>query len=568
MGKILLAILTFIFYSGVSFNPAWAITDPLAVSNNRFGIHVIDANDFDQAASLVNSTGGDWGYVTVVIREDDRDPAKWQQNFDRLRRLHLIPIVRLATSLDGQSWRAPAPDQADSWADFLSRLNWVIQNRYIILFNEPNHAKEWGGSVKPEEFAAIITAFSQALKARSPDFFILPGAVDSASPNGTDTMSASHFYKLMHASDPSIFKRYDGLASHSYPHPNFIGPVSGTGPGSITAYRWEVEFLKTFGLKSALPVFITETGWVHRGSGNGPGLSLDQAAANYRQSFAKVWTDANLVAVTPFVLKYPAPPFQQFSWIAADGTSPFSFYSQIQSMTKTKGLPERSVAIIINQADIPLKLVVNSAYTFPIQITNRGQAILENDTLLEFNSGLLSGQSYVYRFQNLEPNQTVAIPVNFSTSSQPGPYQLMAKLVYQGKNLPTNLDASINVIASPDLLIQAQLWLHRRLRPEPASLKIYADKVLVKTISPLQLSQGRATISGLTDVIPNRDYRFTLSKPYYLPRSVTARLNETTTEIKFPLSLPLDFYPDGRFNLNDLAAFWLHPLRALTLLFS
>ena len=70
-----------------------AIVDPLTSPNNRFGIHIIDEGDLEDAAKLVNSEGGDWGYVTVVIRKDERDTARWQKGFDRMRRLHLIPIV-------------------------------------------------------------------------------------------------------------------------------------------------------------------------------------------------------------------------------------------------------------------------------------------------------------------------------------------------------------------------------------------------------------------------------------------------------------------------------------------
>ena len=38
--------------------------NPLAVPNNRYGIHIVDTNDIPQLPALVNSSGGDWGYVT------------------------------------------------------------------------------------------------------------------------------------------------------------------------------------------------------------------------------------------------------------------------------------------------------------------------------------------------------------------------------------------------------------------------------------------------------------------------------------------------------------------------
>ena len=57
--------------------PAQAVFDPLAVPNNRVGVHILDPQEIHQAAKLVNSSGGSWGYVTIPIRSNDRDREKW-----------------------------------------------------------------------------------------------------------------------------------------------------------------------------------------------------------------------------------------------------------------------------------------------------------------------------------------------------------------------------------------------------------------------------------------------------------------------------------------------------------
>jgi len=123
-------------------------------ANNKFGMSLLQPtqNDIEKTANLVNSQGGDWGYVTLVIQEDDRDRGKWQGLFDELRRHHLIPIVRIATKPEGENWRRPKPEEAGGWAQFLDSLNWVVKERYVVLFNEPNHAWEWGGEVNPEDY--------------------------------------------------------------------------------------------------------------------------------------------------------------------------------------------------------------------------------------------------------------------------------------------------------------------------------------------------------------------------------------------------------------------------------
>src|SRR4030042_1329311 len=78
----------------IPLNPVWSIYDPLTVPNNKYGIHIIDENDLENAAALVNSSGGDWGYVTLVITEQDRSSDKWTGIFDTMKNYHLIPLIR------------------------------------------------------------------------------------------------------------------------------------------------------------------------------------------------------------------------------------------------------------------------------------------------------------------------------------------------------------------------------------------------------------------------------------------------------------------------------------------
>ena len=89
--------------------PAQAVFDPLAVPNNRVGVHILDPQEIHQAAKLVNSSGGSWGYVTIPIRSNDRDREKWIRFFDNAKKEKLIPIIRLATYPEGPAWVKPTP---------------------------------------------------------------------------------------------------------------------------------------------------------------------------------------------------------------------------------------------------------------------------------------------------------------------------------------------------------------------------------------------------------------------------------------------------------------------------
>src|SRR3990167_8773925 len=148
----LISFLTALFvFSYLFTSKTIAVYEPASVPNNRFGIHIIDPVDVEDASALVNSSSGDWGYVTLVITQTQRDTKRWQEVFDKARRLHLIPILRQATKPLGNIWEKTSPGDIDSWVNFFSSLNCVTKNRYIVIGNEHIHAKEWGGEINPEE---------------------------------------------------------------------------------------------------------------------------------------------------------------------------------------------------------------------------------------------------------------------------------------------------------------------------------------------------------------------------------------------------------------------------------
>src|SRR3989344_2503379 len=118
---IVLSIIIFFF----STYPAYAVENPLGVPNNKIGIHILFPEEIDQASSLINTNGGDWGYVTIPIQAIDKNLLKWQAFMDRAKTLHVIPIIRLATEGDyfnTKVWRKPTGEDVLDFANFLSSL--------------------------------------------------------------------------------------------------------------------------------------------------------------------------------------------------------------------------------------------------------------------------------------------------------------------------------------------------------------------------------------------------------------------------------------------------------------
>jgi len=233
--------------------------------NNKYGIHLAQPHTeaLQEAKNLVNSSGGDWGYVTLVMQEDDRNQEKWQEIFDKMREMHLIPLIRLATKPEGEVWRRPQKEDVDGWVNFLESLNWVMKERYIILFNEPNHGPEWGGEVNAKNYGETSFEFAKKLKEKNKDYFIMLAGMDASAPSYPPNMEDEElfFKEMLHATSYKLQDYVDGLSSHSYPNPGFAGSPYDTGRKSIRGYQWELQMLKTLGVEKDLPVFITETGW-------------------------------------------------------------------------------------------------------------------------------------------------------------------------------------------------------------------------------------------------------------------------------------------------------------------
>lgn len=561
--------LVYLFFSSANF--ANAISDPLSVENNRFGIHILSESDLETAANLVNSNGGAWGYVTLVIPRNERDIAKWQKVFDRMRELKLIPLVRLATTAKAGSWEKPEPTEAVAWATFLNSLNWVVKNRYIILFNEPNHDKEWGGAASAIEYAQVVRSFSDELKKASEDYFIMPAGMDLAAGNSRDTINASDFLKRMYDYDKDIFKKFDGWSSHSYPNPGFSGSPDDAGKNSIRGFLWELEYLRAFGLKPNIPVFITETGWIHE-EGKVANPNAHKAASTaefFKSAYEKAWQHAQIVAVTPFILNYENPPFEYFSWV--DHRNPeksfFPQYEVVKNMEKKSGNPEQIHSYKFLESPIPTQLIQDSSYLLDPQMINNGQSIWETgDVTVEVTSTFPS-EVLIENPPSLKPFENYKLPIRIQTPSELGSFDITLKFFHKGKPLGEEIVRSIEVIPPTEIQLKASLGWKRDSTVTDMKLLIYEADRLIKEINSLTLDAGISIVPPVHDVIPGQTYRFVLVKSGYLPAQTVTFLSPSgITTLEFGRLLPIDFNSDGKFSLRDIFRAILDPVTTLKII--
>ena len=295
--------------------------------NNKFGMYIhASSEQIAEAASLINSNGGDWGWVLVPMDGRQRDAGFWQGIFDTCKAHHIKPLIQLFNNNTCDVNEMDFP----GLAQFLNQLSWPTKHLYVSVFNEVNAKDYWCEKLAPEEYAVVLNTAIDSFKAVNQNFFLMPAGFNSSCRSGPRYLDEEDFLLRMNAAVPGIFGKIDGWANHAYPQPEFSGdfynPPSWYGVrDQIENYKWEIGLLQRhFGI-SDLPIFITETGWAHsEGHLNKWQYKHSSVTARYfDDAYRNHWLPNNqIVAILPFVWYKPDAP--NFNWKRDDG----SFYPQ------------------------------------------------------------------------------------------------------------------------------------------------------------------------------------------------------------------------------------------------
>lgn len=272
---------------------------------------------FEAADQIVGSRG----FAVQVIRSSDLRPHYWQYFLDLCAKYGMTPVFRLSTTFRRKDmfWRTPHKDAdghytslAQSYARFLSGMDWHGMTPYVVLLNEPNNGLEWGGMPDAEEYAYFVADTIPILRAAVPGIKILNAALDHYAPNtygekietGFAYIDAGTYMDMMEQAVPGIFQQFDVWNSHPYPLGAFREPPwnslyqvdsrkglpaapapEGVHNRGINSYEWELWKLSTYGV-TPKPVLITETGWRYQseivgGDDGGEGYPTQEQVAEY-----------------------------------------------------------------------------------------------------------------------------------------------------------------------------------------------------------------------------------------------------------------------------------------------
>lgn len=555
-----ISVILFVIYPNITQSQeVFAIYDPLIVPNNKYGIHIIQAtpDESSPAASLVNSSGGDWGYITFLIESKDRNESKWQEFFNDLRRRHLIPIVRLATKPVDEHWEVPYEKEYEAWADFLNKLNWPVKNRYIIIYNEPNHSKEWGNFVDAKAYAKVLDQTITALKTKNRDFFVLNAGFDASAPSKLPLYEDElKFMQQMNEAVPGIFNKLDGWVSHSYPNPGFVGSPDSFGRGTIRGYIWELQQLLNFGVTKNLPVFITETGWKHaEGINYDPSLpSAETVAQNYAQVFRSVWSGSQIVVVTPFLLSYLQQPFDHFSFKKPDSEEYYPVFQTIASLSKIAGKPLQDVLAKLTKGEVYSSIVAGETYTISLTFKNIGQSIWNDGSAVSLRA-VVGGKELginpveIPKDVKIEPGQEYTFNISLKAPDF-GTYRVVLNLFDGDKQFNSRPVEFTTEVKSPVIL-----WIKTALTWKKSPAGNYYLTVKGPTGDNIQAvninSEGMSDKIEARYLLPDYLFEFTLDKPFFQPNSINVKVYAGENVLDFGT-----LKPDILTILLNLTAFW------------
>jgi hypothetical protein len=371
--------------------PPAPLPGPIAqgpIPNNIVGLNVARLHQpryIWATSDLVNANGGDWGYLTVVWTTQDRDGPMAEYNLqlflDRCFEFHVQPIVRVATKFEAKreptvpgqpavkpnpqgaegTWTRPDWSEPLKWREFFERGRWPTRHAWIVVGNEPNLGREWGGEVDAAGYARYLAHFLDVFEG-APRFDVVSGALDISNTTALPVMQdALEFLDQMGAAVPGLFERLPAWASNPY-------SVPGHGLGvRYTHLAYEAELDR---IGRDMPVLITEAGHLQTGDEY-------EIARFYAEAFRDWMADPKVVAATPL---FWHPDRNDFWMFELDRRGAFvrksPTYELLRRIPRVAGSPEYAVTLANTARTTPFE-VATAAEQEPLE---EGRAPPASDT--------------------------------------------------------------------------------------------------------------------------------------------------------------------------------------------
>ncbi len=333
--------------------------------NPKLGIHTrltdeVEAAKIKRSFEMVREMGAPWIVEYFPWAYVEQQPGRFSWNhtdlvIDHAERQGLTVIARLGFVPDWARPQDTTPLYLDEEhfadfgryaAEFVRRYAGRVD--YVILWNEPNLALEWGfAPVDPAKYVKLLEVAYPMIKAANPDVQVLAGALaPTLAPAGSpDGMNDLAYLQSMY--DLGAAAYFDILAIHAYGW--YSDPDEPPDPDVVNFRRAEllrdVMVANGDGHKSAI---ITEGGWNDHPRWTRavrPGQRIDYTLRAY-QLAQEQWPWLDAVCLWVFRFPWDAKSYQDYFTFVRSDFEPKPIYDEVQRYARgaPRGLPAQESA--------------------------------------------------------------------------------------------------------------------------------------------------------------------------------------------------------------------------------
>ena len=327
--------------------------------NSKMGVHTrltdeVEAAKIKRTLEMVRQMGAPWivEYFPWAYLEPSPGFYDWTHAdlvVDHANRQGLTVIARLGLVPD---WARPEgtastylrPDRYDDFGRFVGAFVEHFQGRvaYIVIWNEPNLAQEWGFQpISPEDYARMTEITYRQAKEANPSVQVLVGALaPTLAPPGSEWgMDDLEYLRRLIAAGAG--HHFDILAVHSY---GWVYPADAPpNPGIVNFRRTELvrQVMVEHGLGDK-PIIITEGGWNDHPRWTRavkPAQRIRYTVMAYR--LAQDWNWCQAVALWAFRYPWSARSYLDYFTFVTPDFDPKPIYWEVRRYARGEGANER-----------------------------------------------------------------------------------------------------------------------------------------------------------------------------------------------------------------------------------
>jgi polysaccharide biosynthesis protein PslG len=317
--------------------------------NPKVGVHTrltdeVEAWKIKRTFEMVREMGAPWvvEYFPWAYVEAQRGRFDWRHNdlvVEHAGRQGLQLIARLGFV---PGWARPAEttplyldeehfvDFGNYAAEFVRR--YAGQVHYVIIWNEPNLALEWGyAPVDPDKYVRMLEVVYPMIKAANPEVQVLAGALAPTleSPDSDLAMNDLDFLQRMY--DGGAAPYFDILAVHSYGW--YSEPDEPAHPNVVNYRRTELlRAIMVANGDAAKPAMLTEGGWNDHPRWTRavrPGQRIDYTIRAYEIALDE-WPWLQAVCFWAFRYPWDANNYQDYFTFVRTDFEPKPIYEEVQ----------------------------------------------------------------------------------------------------------------------------------------------------------------------------------------------------------------------------------------------